>query len=76
MSDDEGMTKSKDVRVVSHEALLERGGAAPLSIDAEAQEAKRCGDAQALQKPCEMIPISHSSFGISSSFVICHSSFL
>jgi hypothetical protein len=42
------------------------------TIDAGAQKAKRHGDAYALPKLCEIIPIRHSSFGINSSFVIGH----
>jgi hypothetical protein len=77
MSNDEGMTKSEDLRFVSHEVLLERGDAPRLLIrSAAAPEAKRRGDACALPKLREMIPISHSSFGIISPFVIRHSSFL
>ena len=70
------MMKSEEMLDVSHEVLLECRGVPPLSMYAEAREARRRGDGCALPKLHEMIPISHSSFGIISLFVIRHSSFL
>lgn len=76
MTNDEGMTKSEDVCGVLHEVLLEYGSVPPLLLDVTAPQAKRRGDAYALSKLRETIPIDHSSFFIISSFVIGHSSFL
>ena len=75
MANDEGMTKSKHVRDVSHEALLESLSPARPSINGRAQKEMTRRRVSTL-KAFEMIPISHSIFVISSSLLIGHSSFL